>query len=224
MTYGKKYVFKWTPRMARKLALCSAVLFTTGGIVGFTIGAIVKPREKITVVPTPVTTVTTLSTTASTTTTTSTLSTTVATKPTEVKKVYYDCPLDNELQDYIRELCDEHEVPMPLVLAMIECESSFRPNAISKSNDYGLMQINEGNHEWLSKEYGITDFLDPYQNVLCGITIISQHYERFQDVDKALMAYNMGAGGAKGLWDEGVYESSYSRKIKAAMEGYINEI
>ncbi len=217
MTYGTKLTFRWTPRMARRLALCSAVIFTTGGVVGFTIGAIVKPREKITVVPAPSTVVTAV-------TTVPTTTPTVATQPTEVKKVYYDCPLDTELQDYIRKLCDENNVPMPLVIAMIECESSFRANAVSGTNDYGLMQINKGNHEWLSKEYGITDFLDPYQNVLCGIAILSQHYERFQDVDKALMAYNMGAGGAKRLWDEGVYETSYSKKIRAAMEGYINEI
>lgn len=223
MTYEKKCSIRWTPRVTRRLALCSAVLFTTGGIVGFAVGSIVKPREKVVTPPTPSTVVTAV-TTVPTATTTTTLSTTVTTQPTEVKKVYYDCPLDTELQDYIRELCDENNVSMPLVLAMIECESSFQADAISESNDYGLMQINEGNHDWLSKEYGITDFLDPYQNVLGGITIISQHYERFQDVDKALMAYNMGAGGAKGLWDKGIYETSYSRNIKAAMEGYINEI
>lgn len=137
---------------------------------------------------------------------------------------YYDCPLDDDLQDYIRELCDKKGVPMSLIIAMIEVESSFKANIISRTNDYGLMQINKINHEWLSEAYGITDFLDPYQNVFCGITVISQHYNRFKDVDKALMAYNLGANGAKRLWNKGTYETSYTRHIKRTMEVYENEI
>lgn len=137
---------------------------------------------------------------------------------------YYDCPLDNDLQDYIREQCETKRVPMSLVVAMIEVESSFQADVVSGTSDYGLMQINEINHEWLSEEYGITDFLDPYQNVFCGITILSEHYDRFQDVDKALMAYNLGATGAKKLWDKGIYETSYTRKINTAKEAYENEI
>lgn len=138
--------------------------------------------------------------------------------------IYYDCPLDRELQDYIRELCDEHGIPMPLVIAQIEVESSFRSNLISETNDYGLMQINKVNHAWLSEQYGITDFLDPYQSVFCGITILSQHYAQYQQMDRSLMAYNLGATGARRLWDKGIYETSYTRKIKKAMEVYENEI
>lgn len=137
---------------------------------------------------------------------------------------YYDCPLSHELQDYIRKLCEENEISMPLVIAVIESESSFRASVISRTNDYGLMQINKINHKWLSEEYGITDFLDPYQNVFCGITILSQHYRHYQDVDKALMAYNLGATGANRLWTEGIYETSYTQKIRTAMEVYGNEI
>ena len=137
---------------------------------------------------------------------------------------YYNCPLSYELQDYIRELCDENGLPMSLVIALIEIESSFRASVISGTNDYGLMQINTCNHEWLSEKYGITDFLDPYQNVFCGITILSQHYNRFQDENKALMAYNLGATGAKRWWDKGVYETKYTQKIQSAKARYENEI
>ena len=141
-----------------------------------------------------------------------------------VEQVYYDCPLDNILKDYIREICETNDVPMSLVLAIISAESSFRPNVISNSNDYGLMQINVINHGWLSEEYGFTDFLDPYQNVFCGIQIYLGHYARYEDVSKALMAYNMGATGAKRLWDKGIYETSYTRKILDIMEEFDNEI
>ncbi len=138
---------------------------------------------------------------------------------------YYDVPLSEDLQDYIRELCKKHDVPMSLIMAMIEVESSFRSDVISGTNDYGLMQINKINHEWLTEEYGITDFLDPYQNVFCGITIIAGHLEKTDgDIALALMRYNCGATGAKRLWDKGIYSTSYTEKILAAMEVYGNEI
>lgn len=140
------------------------------------------------------------------------------------KPVYYDCPLSHDLQDYIREQCDRKGVPMTLVLALIEVESSFQEDVISRTDDYGLMQINVINHGWLYEEYGITDFLDPYNNILCGITILSQHYERYGDETKVLMAYNMGAVGAKRRWDIGVYETPYTNKILSAKERYDLEI
>lgn len=141
-----------------------------------------------------------------------------------VKPIYYDCPLDYELQDYIRGICNAYDVPMSMVLAIISAESSFRPSIISKTNDYGLMQINVVNHGWLTEEYGITDFLDPRINVFCGIQIYLKHYEKYEDMNKALMAYNHGAAGAKRLWDKGIYETDYTRKILNIMEGYDNEI
>ena len=143
---------------------------------------------------------------------------------TQEEPVYYDCPLSHDLQDYIREQCERQGISMSLVIALIEVESSFQADVISRSDDYGLMQINVINHGWLYEEYGITDFLDPYNNILCGITILSQHYERYGDETKALMAYNMGATGAKRNWDKGIFETTYTRKIQSAKERYDLEI
>lgn len=135
---------------------------------------------------------------------------------------YYDCPLDDDLQDYIREQCTRYDLPMVLVIALIAKESSFRPNVISGSNDYGLMQINTIKHQWLSEQYGITDFLDPYQNVRCGIIILGQHYQKYGDVNKALMAYNLGATGAKRQWDKGIYSNGYTEKVQEYITQYEN--
>jgi soluble lytic murein transglycosylase-like protein len=140
--------------------------------------------------------------------------------PSKPEKVYYDCPLDKSLQNYIRGLCERNDIPMSLVIAMIEVESSFQPDAVSGTDDYGLMQINGINHEWLTEEYGITDFFDPYYNVFCGIKILSIHWDRYKDIDKSLMAYNLGATGASEFWDEGIYSTEYTRKIRIAQEKY----
>lgn len=141
---------------------------------------------------------------------------------TEPEKPYYfDVPLSYEIQDYIREKCEEYDVPMELVIAMIEHESSFRADVISKTNDYGYMQINTINHEWLSETLGVSNFLDPYENILCGIYIISGHLEKTDgNIELALMRYNCGATGARRLWEQGIYSTSYSRSIMTLYESY----
>ena len=118
----------------------------------------------------------------------------------------------------------EYSVPEELILAMIEVESSFRPSVVSSTGDYGYMQINECNHEWLKDELGVTNFLDPYQNILCGVYILSGHLEKTDgDIAKALMRYNNGPTGAYRLWQKGVFETSYTKKITTAYESYIEK-
>lgn len=225
MNYGQKYVIRWTPRLKRKIILSLTAIFMVGGMFGFAICKViaVSKQETVYISHTDASQSTGLITTLPIKSTVLIQESTVDT--TEPQPKYYDCPLSNDLQDYIRELCSDKDVPMSLVIAMIEVESSFRPNIISKSNDYGLMQINKINHEVMSEKYGITDFLDPYQNVFCGITIIAEHLEKTDgDVALALMRYNCGATGAKRLWDKGIYSTSYTEKIMTAMEEYENEI
>ena len=208
MKYGKKYVVKWTPRLVRQIVAVVIAIFIVGGVVGYTIG-VVSAKSTTTAEVVETTCETTESTTS---------------ERVEDIRVYYDCPLSHDLQDYIRTLCGNYGVPMSLIIAMIEVESSFRADAISKTNDYGLMQINIINHEWLSKEYDITDFLDPYQNVFCGIVMIAEHYNRYCDVNRAVMAYNLGVTGAKRLWDKSIFRTSYTDKIRTAMEVYDAQI
>lgn len=134
---------------------------------------------------------------------------------------YLDIPLPTELQDYIRDLCNAYDVPFELVIALIDVESSFRPGVVSKTNDYGYMQINICNHEWLSEELGIADFLDPKQNILAGVYILSSHLEATNgDPVTALVRYNCGVAGAKRLWAQGIYSTSYTDKVMAAYEAY----
>ncbi len=140
---------------------------------------------------------------------------------TEPTIPYYDVPLSAELQEYIWLLSQEYEVPCELIYALIETESSFRSNVVSGTNDYGLMQINKINHEWLSDELGISDFLDPEQNILAGCYILSGHLRATEgDIVLALMRYNCGATGARRLWSQGIYSTKYTDKVMAAYERY----
>lgn len=128
---------------------------------------------------------------------------------------YYDIKLSQELQLYTYTKCADLGIAKDyeLVLAMMWQESSYDSNLISKTNDYGLMQINKINHVWLSKELGITDFLDPYQSIDAGTHIIASQLKKYEDPHKALMAYNYGEAGARRHWNRGTYTSSYSRGV-----------
>ncbi len=132
----------------------------------------------------------------------------------------FDVPLSDSLQRYIYEICADENVPVTLVMAMIEHESGFDPEAVSPTDDYGLMQINAVNHEWLKEEYRCADMMNPYQNVFCGISIISSYIDKYGELDKALMAYNMGSYGAQKAWKNGVTSIAYSEEILSLMREY----
>lgn len=132
----------------------------------------------------------------------------------------FDVPLSDSLQRYIYEICADENVPVTLVMAMIEHESEFDPEAVSPTDDYGLMQINAVNHEWLKEEYRCADMMNPYQNVFCGISIISSYIDKYGELDKALMAYNMGNYGAQKAWKNGVTSIAYSEEILSLMKEY----
>lgn len=133
---------------------------------------------------------------------------------------YYDIPLSNELQLYTYTRCVDYGIPehYELVLAMMWQESNYTADLISRTDDYGIMQINKCNHEWLSNLLGTTDFLDVHQNIDAGIYIIAKLLRKYGDENKALMAYNMGEHGASLNWEAGIYTSAYSRGVVAKRE------
>lgn len=121
-----------------------------------------------------------------------------------------------EYQDYVWNLLKEygHEDQYELVLAMIYHESGYNISLVSKTNDYGLMQINQCNHKWLRETLGITNFLDPYQSIDAGVYMISKLFDKY-DAEQALVCYNMGEGGAL---RKGITSSKYSRGVFADVE------
>lgn len=142
----------------------------------------------------------------------------VAELPYRAGFVYYpDVGLDEITQDFIFTEAGEAAVDYELVIAIIIHESHCDPDAISKTNDYGLMQINQINHEWLAEEYGLTNMLDQRQNIIAGITILAQQSQYDDGTDaglhKMLMAYNMGPTGAANAWAAGIYTTAYTQEV-----------
>lgn len=131
-------------------------------------------------------------------------------------------PLEPKLMTYIEEQCELRDIDPELALAIIRIESTFKPESISADgNCYGLMQIHKVNFKMLREKLGVTNLLDPYQNVEAGIYMISGYIHEYDNIHSALMAYNIGEAGAKKLWNKGLYSSRYSRQVVEYMNGYI---
>ena len=56
-------------------------------------------------------------------------------------ELLYDVPMSDELQRYVREQAERQGVPFEIAIAVIERESSYQPDAVSDTGDFGLMQI-----------------------------------------------------------------------------------
>lgn len=131
---------------------------------------------------------------------------------------YYNINLSDKEQDYIRTVCKKYNVSFEMVLSLMKVESGYRKTVKSKTNDYGIMQINKGNHKFLSKKLGVKNFLDFEENTKAGVYMLSRYTAKHSDIHKVLMCYNLGEGAASKKWKKGTLQTSYSLKVVAAME------
>ena len=136
---------------------------------------------------------------------------------------YFKVPLSHSLQQYIYEICADNDLSVSLVIALIDQESNFNPECVSDTNDYGLMQINECNFQWVKEDYNSVDMFNPYQNVYCGINILAGYLHKYDDdYTKALMCYNLGEYGASKAWENGIFCTDYTKAIETKWEEYNN--
>ena len=143
---------------------------------------------------------------------------TIAEEENSIYITLYDVPLSAETQTYVASLSEQYNVPENLIYAVMSKESGFNSDVISYSNDFGIMQINAINHQWLSEELGITDFLNERENILAGVYILSILYKQFDETEQVLMAYNCGPTGANNLLAQGITQTEYSQSVLKEME------
>jgi soluble lytic murein transglycosylase-like protein len=87
-----------------------------------------------------------------------------------------------------------HGLEPNLVLAVVGVESGFQPDAVSNKGAQGLMQLMPAT----ARELGVTDALDPAQNLDGGTRYLRMLVAQYGgDLGKALAAYNAGPGAVK---------------------------
>lgn len=149
--------------------------------------------------------------------------------------VFYEIPeeyertggyLPREVQIYTYCLCKQEGVRHELILAMIERESGYRYDRIGDDGEsLGYMQVMQKWHEERMEELGVTDLLNPYQNIRVGVDYMKELIDRYGTIQDALAVYNYGAAGAKeNLWNNGIYVYSYNEGIMSRMKEIEEEL
>ncbi|MET4449065.1 hypothetical protein ABIB75_007377 [Bradyrhizobium sp. GM2.2] len=93
---------------------------------------------------------------------------------------------------FIAEASRRFAVPVQLVCAVIQVESSGKAQAVSSRGALGLMQIMPGTWVDLSARYNLgIDPFDPHDNIFAGAAYLREMLDRFGS-DGFLAAYNAG--------------------------------
>jgi len=91
----------------------------------------------------------------------------------------------------INQSAKKYNVNPNLVQAVVKAESNFNPSAVSSAGALGLMQLMPATAAGL----GVSNALDPAQNIEGGVKFLSQLLTHFNgNVKLAVAAYNAGQG------------------------------
>jgi soluble lytic murein transglycosylase-like protein len=94
-----------------------------------------------------------------------------------------------QVEKWVYRLAPDYGLDAQLVLAVIQAESNFDPNARSLKNAQGLMQLIPAT----GARFGVRDLMHPVQNLQGGMAYLRWLLALFQgDVRLALAAYNAG--------------------------------
>lgn len=125
----------------------------------------------------------------------------------EETKVYYDVPLSEELQDFIRDTCIKYDVDMEIMLGIMYIESAFKQDVQSQNqsehgNSIGICQLNENYIEWYKQITNNKNFniYDVKNNIEGGIAVYKYYYDYWRDKGfadneltiRSLNSYNCG--------------------------------
>ncbi|GAB5466266.1 MAG: hypothetical protein Kapaf2KO_17020 [Candidatus Kapaibacteriales bacterium] len=100
----------------------------------------------------------------------------------------------SDLKNLSSKAADKYNLPVGLLNAIIQTESSWNPNSISKAGAKGLMQLMDPT----AAELGVSNSFDPKENIDAGARYFKSLLDRFKgDYKIALAAYNSGIGNVE---------------------------
>ncbi|MFW5647985.1 MAG: lytic transglycosylase domain-containing protein [Candidatus Alkaliphilus sp. MAG34] len=105
--------------------------------------------------------------------------------------------------DLIGKYSKIYEIDPYLVLAIMKNESRFNPNAVSRKNARGLMQIAPITGKWASKELEIPSYSEdmlfqPELNIQFGTWYLNVLKQEFgNNIELMVVGYNAGNGNVK---------------------------
>jgi soluble lytic murein transglycosylase-like protein len=97
------------------------------------------------------------------------------------------CPIPEKFRAAFVRAADDTGFQLSMLVAVAQVESEFQPNARSKADARGLLQVTPTTAAELKLNVN-----DPSSNVLAGARYLRLMLNRFQRTDLALAAYNAG--------------------------------
>ena len=132
-----------------------------------------------------------------------------------------------QIAETILGAASRYDLPPELILAVIFTESSFDIHAESHVGAVGLMQLMPMTASQLAAELevewrGRQLLTDPQVNILLGSFYLRKLIHRFDDIDTALAAYNIGPNRLRGLMAQsgGYVPKSYASKVRRVLAEY----
>ena len=135
--------------------------------------------------------------------------------PARIRKSYNTAEYDH----LIRKAEEQYDVDFFLIKAVIEAESNFDPDAVSKKGAKGLMQIMPGNFQSLA----VQDPFNPAQNIMGGVKYLQELLKRYENkLPLVLAAYNAGPEAVDQYREIPPFEETqnYVRKVMKLYKQY----
>ncbi len=106
-----------------------------------------------------------------------------------VAGIAMDTPERKQIESWVRLLAPDYSLDPNLILAIIQTESNFNPQARSPKNAQGLMQLLPST----AARFGVRDTTDPVQNLHGGMAYVRWLLSFFKgNLHLALAGYNAG--------------------------------
>jgi soluble lytic murein transglycosylase len=124
-----------------------------------------------------------------------------------------------KIANSVYEEAKDFEIDYRLVLAVMKVESNFKSDAISKKGARGLLQIKPSLAKHVSKETGVSIkspkcLEEPEKNIRIGVSHLSWLMDKFENINTALHAYNVGLGKVKpSTSDDNGPDTRFTRKV-----------
>lgn len=138
----------------------------------------------------------------------------------ETHEVYGDEEKD-KIVSMIFEIAPSYDISPYMVMAMVERESNYNPDA-TNGQYKGLLQISERWHGSRMKDLGVTNLYDPAGNITVACSYLKDLYELYEDQELVLMCYSMDNAKAMDLWRNGqvsVYATAVIDRMRELEEG-----
>lgn len=129
-------------------------------------------------------------------------------------EIKYPLKFENEINIYSK----KYQLESSFVAAIINTESSFKPDAKSKSGAEGLMQLMPSTAQFVAQKYRIPfddkNLFDVHKNIEIGCCYLRYLFDKFDDKRTVLFAYNSGEGNVVS-WLEMSEFSSDKKKLNS---------